>query len=99
MYREERLTNDTTEHYQSFDNPSDETEKLFGDSSEHAVGGNNTSNKPRTGSKWTPSLQLFKDTTVSVSAKRSETKAESGHRPFTSSSRVVMIKDDAEASL
>ena len=98
MYREERLTTDTIEHYQSFDNPSDETRNLFGDSSEHAVGGN-TSSTPHAGSQWQSSLQLLKDTAVSVSAKRSERKAESRHRPFTSSSHVVVIKDDAEASL
>jgi len=55
--------------------------------------------KPHAGSKWKPSVQLIKDTAVSAAPKRKERKAESGHQPYNSSSRVVVVKDDAEASL
>jgi len=101
VYREHRLTSDATQHYQSFDASSEETDSVFNDSFEHTIEESTGSNltqsasKPRAGSKWKPSLQLIKETAVSAAAKGREKMAAGGHR----SSRVVVVKDDDEASL
>ena len=104
MYREERLTDDNAEGYQSFDNPTDETDSAFNDSFEYTIEGSargdltQSAGKAHAGSKWKPSLQLIKETAISAAAKGREKIAATGHRSY-SSSRVVVLKDDDEASL
>ncbi len=54
--------------------------------------------KPRSSSAWRPSLQLIKETATAAAARGKERLAVSGNRSKRSS-RIVVVKDDDEASL